>query len=1181
VKSKFSKILGVILPVAMILALTVSLVPANAPTVEAADLRFSVIPIPKIGEAGNYVLTPYVDIGVMAASAGDAVIYAADASTLTASTTSVVDGGALTTSTTSVNITGGTANFRYSGVVAIGGELIHYSSTNVTHLKGFTRGYAGTTAATHAAGDAIMEITMLYKSTDGAYTWKEVSGFNDVVGTDNQTPIVGIGLSPDYESDTTLFVATQKYVYQSIDGGISFSVMSGAWSVANETITDMDVALDNRGRVAVVVSTTGAGNIGEVYVNSPAITAGAFTPQLVGATRNVLAVGFSPYFSGDEGIFAVTVNTTGVVTTEILNAFGSVKDGGGWGTSFGNGRFKDRLGADFTASGAQIAFPDDFDIDSLTSNIAFVGLSAGPSDGLNANAGERGDVYKVIFQPTLSSTLDLNVRGLISTIQTATNIYSIDVSGDAAAATILVGTNFWSTGVTNYYWSLYYSNDSGTTWSTPRESQPTGGTPNAANTIGATPMVNVLLSDDFATNQVVYATTSSGLSQTSALSRSTDGGKSWRQISLVDWSYEGFYKASLSVTSFSAGQWYLTMNPTGYENTSYWDTKNGGTTYERFWSYANPTMPDRLDGISIRGKDKQTWFILNKAQGRYWRSTDGGKSFPRIVSLKGQRDANNNLVGGDRRSGSGIEKSGTTSLYAIHRDGTVRYSDNLGRSWVEPEESIIPAFGTRGAVRVTKGDLWYIQNLNTYEAYVSTDGGKKYLKKIDWGGLGGGSASYDSDWANNGFFYRTVTGGANGGVWKTVMTPENVDSLEWERIDNIGPTNTTTAAGIDLGSKVSKYGDTMYLIVDADATGTSGIWRSTNFSNDVNGVYPPHFEMVTGGLATGEQGSRITMTSRPVPTMIVRMDDYNTADGYANQLRFWSDTLNKAATGVAPEDGAGDAGLSLSTEDLTMTVVLSWAAVPGATSYEYEVARDVDFDSVVARGYTSGQEMRVGGHISGSTYYWRVRVAADSTPVNLTDYAPMGAPLVGHYSEARSYDIGTPTTLESRVFKITSPEIGVSNVSIQPTFTWTGYAGATNYEMVISDDPSFAILDQAHTVTETFYKITESLKYDTTYYWKVRGQTGEEVRVAGKVTSGAPGGPWISGVFTTEAEPVEETPAVITVTEPAQPPVVKVVEVPVPQQQPIPTALLVAIIVIGAVLVIALIVLIVRTRRVT
>ena len=177
----------------------------------------------------------------------------------------------------------------------------------------------------------------------------------------------------------------------------------------------------------------------------------------------------------DEGIFAVTDNAT---TTKISSASDWTKNGGGRAASVGEGRFRDRLAADITTERARIAFPDDFNIDSLWINIAFVGLSDGTADGNNAMTGnERGDVYKVILQPTLSSTIDLNVRGLISTIHTSTNIWSIDVSGNATTANIVVGTNFWSTAVTNYYWLNYCSSDSGATWSTSGQSSSTGGNP--------------------------------------------------------------------------------------------------------------------------------------------------------------------------------------------------------------------------------------------------------------------------------------------------------------------------------------------------------------------------------------------------------------------------------------------------------------------------------------------------------------------------------------------------------------------------------------------------------------------------------------------------------------------------------------------------------------------------------
>ena len=79
-----------------------------------------------------------------------------------------------------------------------------------------------------------------------------------------------------------------------------------------------------------------------------------------------------------------------------------------------------------------------------------------------------------------------------------------------------------------------------------------------------------------------------------------------------------------------------------------------------------------------------------------------------------------------------------------------------------------------------------------------------------------------------------------------------------------------------------------------------------------------------------------------------------------------------------------------------------------------------------------------------------------------------------------------------------------------------------------------------------------------------------------------PEGAWANGVFTTMAKPVAPTPPVV-VQPPAAPapPEVVTIEVPTVVQQPIPSMLLWVVVIIGAVLVIALIILIVRTRRIT
>ena len=80
--------------------------------------------------------------------------------------------------------------------------------------------------------------------------------------------------------------------------------------------------------------------------------------------------------------------------------------------------------------------------------------------------------------------------------------------------------------------------------------------------------------------------------------------------------------------------------------------------------------------------------------------------------------------------------------------------------------------------------------------------------------------------------------------------------------------------------------------------------------------------------------------------------------------------------------------------------------------------------------------------------------------------------------------------------------------------------GATNYEVFVSDDPTFAVITFSANSDQAVYSSTETLAYSTTYYWRVRASAP-----AGAVT------PFVYGIFTTEAKPATATPP-ITVTQP-------------------------------------------------
>ena len=1091
-KKKFTKMLGVALPLVMVLTLAVALFPASTPTAEAgaADLRFSNVPIPKLGAAGKYVLAPNVDIGPLALSTDGAVLF------------------------TAADITVGS-------------------------LTGYTND--------------------LMKSSDGGYTWTLQTGFQASYAADNTT-IVDIVTSPEYASDQTMFVATRDWVYQSVDGGKTFSAMDqpvAAWP-AGADITDLDVSLDVGGRHSVIIGTTDALDAGEVYVYSPATTGMSWQAQGIGGTHNVLAVAFSPNFASDEGIFAVTVNSTASTVTRA--SFGYTKNGGGWGVSVGDGEFRDSNGASIsTTTRARIAFPDDFDVDSITSNIAFVGFVAGTSDGLNTL--EKGDCYKVIFQPTASSTIDLNVRGLISATRTATNIYSLDVMGDAEAATIFTGGNYWTTGVPNYYWLVYYSTDSGETWATARKHSPTGGTANVANTKGDAANCNVLLAPDFDTSGKAYATTAG--TGTSAFSRTITGGTTWAQTGLIDYG-SPYY----NVTSFKADAMYATSqtflmltqsgdNYTVLSSGAVWKTTNGGATYDRIFSYANPTVEATINKVTTTTDN--TVFVIDYTTGKFWRSSDGGATFPRIITAK-------------QTPLTGYKVFGPDTLATVHSNGAIWFTEKMGRPWWEPDESIMS--GSYLFSLTNKGDVYLASALGG-TLFVSLDAGKTFKHTLGITNLSASTlATFDRNWDDTKYIYAGPMA-VGGGIWRIALDETDPGANPWQRIDDI--TNAAGAAAAKPNILLNFPGAFYALDNAAVVSNTAGgIWRSTNPDADIDGIYPPHWLGTNKGLESiSGTGVDIEYAGYAVypNTIFMKYDEPTVnATSYMNQLVYFADTLASATKQMAPDDKATDAGVSLNTEDLTMTVILNWESMPGATSYQYQTAKDPNFSAVVSQGYTTGNEQRVSGHITGETYYWRLRVA--KAAATGAAYATTGAPLISPWSATRTYSAGSAV---AREFKAVSPELGATGVDVMPTFVWTPYEGAIGYEIMVSEYSDFSIIEWSRSVGPeiTFYRSEEALAYDTTYYWRARGVTGPA-----PARQAAPGGPWATGMITTMKKSVEPTPSVIIEKEPAPPAEVKVVEVPTTVPV-IPDYLLWTIIVIGAVLIIALIVLIVRTRRVT
>jgi hypothetical protein len=230
-----------------------------------------------------------------------------------------------------------------------------------------------------------------------------------------------------------------------------------------------------------------------------------------------------------------------------------------------------------------------------------------------------------------------------------------------------------------------------------------------------------------------------------------------------------------------------------------------------------------------------------------------------------------------------------------------------------------------------------------------------------------------------------------------------------------------------------------------------------------------------------------------------------------------------------------------------------------------------NYTKIYYAGGISGRWVDAGGGVNTASGYAYLNIGGTASGLTVSD---LGGTVFAVVEDK------TATAGPSIASGIGAPLIGSYDVSTEPMFTWGTVAGSIRYEIALSEDPTFTIIEWSYNVDQTFYKVDEALRYDTTYYWRVRGVLGEPYQEAGQWKT--PSTPWTVGIFTTASEPAPPPdPIVVQPTKPEVnveiPPTKITIE---PSQPAIPTYMLWIIVIVGAVLVIALIVLIVRTRRV-
>jgi len=977
----------------------------------------------------------------------------------------------------------------------------------------------------------------LFKSTDFGRTWAAVQAFPNNPAYTGQIFDIAFGADA-----STVYVTDDLNIFKTSNGGTTWTTIAGLFNSTlvfpNPASYITSIAVGYLGGAPYIFATTstfgntGAGN-GDAYVcqeavyGSPwsALNVGADRPENTSTSYDTLRVVLMPDFSTTQGVMILWSDYDGGLTRV------SVKLGGGqWDAAVNDVRLAYSVGVVLTdvsdtLLSANIFLPSDFSSNPATGLMqAYVGI-----DPIAATS-PAGDVYLAYFGPAASGAVetpafDLNVGGSDS----ATNVSCLSGVGTAAGAYVMIsGSKFTTTEVG----VVYTTKNGGQTW-TAATKNPTG---------GASPFLGRFLSvcvvkNDFATSgQALVAThgTDNGVSFTA------DFGVSFNTISFIDTTITALVNISLATDNTI----YATTHD-GADNYSVWRNTTAG--WERILSYSLLAGAPDFDFISTV-PDNSALFVADVGTGGVFRSLDKGQTWRQQLSLNPAGaftawlvvSANTQLIaqGGN--------------IYQTTTNGVVWFTRVVSATITSLTDVKVASNGDYLVAGTDGGSIWLGR---------STDGGLTWsaFDTNKTGTAGYVTAATDYATSNNVFF----TGNA-GSIWRGAFA----STTTWKQVDGTptgalasGITTDTVANGNAIlaaagGPGNSSEGTGMVYVTDnTAATGVDRVRGSALYA-----------ELLAKSTISF---SGLWMGSNSVGSVALY------TIGSDAKIYTYTDTMNKAGTGVA---------ISAVTAH---SAIISWAAMANATSYFVAVSPIAPITSAYA--LASAFDLTEEGYIvtantSISTNQLNTIFALDSVTtyyVSVWAVAPVSSFMFGGTASfTTNPDVPTfPTGLV--------PFPGQQNVQTLPTFQWDPVYGATSYELWLDTKSDFSSAQKFTGILTNAFAAPTALANNAIYYWQVRAVTSTGVS--------AWNGTWS---FTTvlAPQPVVTVPPAptptIIITAPPQVTVTQAAPVPTPTfilPQPTitiaqpeaqtPTYIWI-IVAVGAVLTLAVIILIVRTRRV-
>jgi hypothetical protein len=1012
------------------------------------------------------------------------------------------------------------------GVPTETGKVLMY--TDDVDIKDMAVGSDGTVVYVVTGASFTTANQNMFKSTNGGDTWSQLTVHANV-----GTGVTGVAVAPD-DDDMVAVIADSNEVYISTDGGTKFSPLPTTEQTSYGTAANLyDIAIapikDSTHYLAVAGDEGAAVSLGNVWYFNVGAAAPVWTEtqQKDGAASGIgttsddrfKAVAFSPNFASDQVMLAVGGPSgagAGGDTEVELQIFSYSSRT--WNSTAGFANYP----ADVDAVSANT--------DALVSASIAMPITYLGSDDVERNCFVGVNTDDTVVKGSLNRLKDVSLKVL----QDTTYIHSVSYNTDADK---LVAGAYDSN-------TVYRSSDPFATTPTV-DAASTYKRPGANGT--STKAVVAWAGDE------VYAVTDA---DESAFSVSRDDGKSFNDISLIDTQLTNI--RDMAVSTDGSNIYFVSDDGTDF---SVW---RKSAVWERILCITDTEFqmraaPDDVDSVYVFATDgstntKQVYYSNDAGETKWW--------------LRNCAVVPEDLA---------VESAEV--VYAISDAGSVSKSTNAGFIWASAKATGLSPTATanvRDATLVSVGtDLLIATDDQGYVAY-STEGN---ATAAGWTKI---TSQVNSDAS---LVQVAAAGLADGDFIYAASQTVNLNIRRWEIgestswSDIISGTITTAATDLPASTTMGVYGlalqDGVLYAVASDGT-DSGLWRTLSPStakSTTTWSYKLSADADDVGLDSTPRALNVSTDGSTIKLWAVEND--------LDKIYSFTDAIAlEAPSLLGPGDGAK---LQVNpTTGRAYDLSFSWSRLSECTAYDIEIALDsalaekVVSDNVSSTSSTVAYVVGPFGadktfeFLPNTTYYWRIRSDA-------------AGPLYSPYSAVRSFSVG-PAVEMLPAPMAQAPAASAVDVGLRPTFSWATVPAATAYELELADNPFYANAKSKKPLSHTVWTWDLDLEYDTTYYWRVRAVTATEE------------GAWSEGVFTTIAEAVPPAPELYecptcglsfdTIDKlqkhweavhvaPPPPPAPAPVVTP-----PIPDYLLWTIIAIGAVLVIVVIVLIVRTRRV-